>query len=109
VNGSATTRFNRIKLARSVLPARQRRHHRRHVVGCNRVLLHQTGLGAVLIGEQVWKTDSLDNVAIESKVIHYAPQLASYRFAVAKLLGLSASEISTFLIFVKAQKIVEVP
>ena len=56
-----------------------------------------------------WKTDSLDNVAIESKVIHYAPQLASYRFAVAKLLGLSASEISTFLIFVKAQKIVEVP
>jgi len=60
VNGSARTRFSRIKLAKSVLPARQRRHNRRHVVGCNRVLLHQTGLGPVLIGEQIWKTDSLE-------------------------------------------------
>ena len=56
-----------------------------------------------------WKTDSFDNVDIENKVRHYAPQLASYRFAVAKLLGISASDISTFLIFINAQEIVEIP
>jgi len=54
-----------------------------------------------------WKTDSFDSSDGKDKQKHYAPQLASYRFAVAKLLGLQSKEISTVLVFVRTQEIVE--
>ncbi|MAI67755.1 MAG: hypothetical protein CMJ26_07765 [Phycisphaerae bacterium] len=55
-----------------------------------------------------WKTDSVDSSEIESKKKHYAPQLASYRFAVSKLFGIPMGKISTSLVFVKKSKIVAV-
>lgn len=56
-----------------------------------------------------WKTDSFATEEIEEKKKHYAPQLASYRFAVSKLIGIPMDKISTVLVFVKAQNIVSMP
>jgi ATP-dependent helicase/nuclease subunit A len=53
-----------------------------------------------------WKTDSFDADELEAKIEHYAPQIASYRLAAAKLLGIEQAVVSTSLVFVKNQKVV---
>jgi len=53
-----------------------------------------------------WKTDSYDAEEQEMKKHFYAPQLASYKLAASKLLGIDADQISTTLVFVKTRDIV---
>ena len=55
-----------------------------------------------------WKTDTFDENERVEKIEHYAPQLASYRFAASKLLGLDPNQISTKLVFLKTKEIVEI-
>ena len=55
-----------------------------------------------------WKTDTFDENERVEKIEHYAPQLASYRFAASKLLGLDLNQISTKLVFLKTKEIVEI-
>ena len=50
-----------------------------------------------------YKTDDLpadDARAVDARVEHYRPQLAAYRRAAAKLLGLEPASVSTRLLFV---------
>ena len=59
------------------------------------------------VGAEVldFKTDAVDPddaQAVQEKAAYYAPQLAAYRRAVAKLLGLDESAVSTRLAFVEA-------
>ena len=55
-----------------------------------------------------WKTDAFDEDKRAGKIEHYAPQLASYRLAASKLLGLDKDQITTSLVFVKNQEIVQI-
>jgi ATP-dependent helicase/nuclease subunit A len=55
-----------------------------------------------------WKTDSFLEEEQEKTIRHYAPQLASYRHAASKLLGIEPALVSTNLVFVKKQEIVQI-
>ena len=55
-----------------------------------------------------WKTDSFDEDERELKIEHYAPQLASYRLATSKLLGIEPADVLTSLVFVKHQEIIQI-
>jgi ATP-dependent exoDNAse (exonuclease V) beta subunit len=55
-----------------------------------------------------WKTDSCSVDEREAKVEHYAPQLASYRLAASTLLGIKPACVTTSLVFVKNQEIVQI-
>ena len=54
-----------------------------------------------------WKTDAFDENERTQKIAHYEPQLASYRFAASKLLGLDPNLISTKLVLLHSGEIVE--
>jgi ATP-dependent exoDNAse (exonuclease V) beta subunit len=74
----------------------------------DRLVVYYDEEGNPIRGEVIdWKTDSFDASLREEKVEHYAPQLASYRLAASQLLGIDAREISTKLVFVKNQEIVQ--
>ena len=55
-----------------------------------------------------WKTDSFTDDEREKKIEHYAPQLASYRLAASRLLGIDPADVSTNLVFVKYREIVHI-
>jgi ATP-dependent exoDNAse (exonuclease V) beta subunit len=56
-----------------------------------------------------FKTDeAADEDALEEKAAGYAPQLALYRRAVAKLTGLMEAQISMQLLFLRALRLVKV-
>ncbi len=55
-----------------------------------------------------WKTDSFSDTTLDERINHYAPQLASYRIAVAGLLGIGANKIRTTLAFVSTGEVVDI-
>jgi ATP-dependent helicase/nuclease subunit A len=73
----------------------------------DRLVVHYNEAGHPIRAEVIdWKTDSYDAEEQEMKKHFYAPQLASYKLAASKLLGIDADQISTTLVFVKTRDIV---
>jgi ATP-dependent exoDNAse (exonuclease V) beta subunit len=56
-----------------------------------------------------WKTDSFDPHEKEEKIEQYAPQIATYQIAAAKLLGIDQEAVEAKLVFVKTREIVDMP
>ena len=52
-----------------------------------------------------WKTDKFEETAVSELVAKYAPQLASYRLAAAKLLGIGPESVESTLALVGGHKI----
>jgi ATP-dependent exoDNAse (exonuclease V) beta subunit len=52
-----------------------------------------------------WKTDKFEETAVSELVAKYAPQLASYRLAAAKLLGIGPESVEATLALVGGHKI----
>ncbi|MBC8202146.1 MAG: UvrD-helicase domain-containing protein [Planctomycetes bacterium] len=52
-----------------------------------------------------WKTDKIQDSSVSELIAHYAPQLASYRLAAAKLLGISVETVSADLVFLAENKV----
>jgi ATP-dependent exoDNAse (exonuclease V) beta subunit len=52
-----------------------------------------------------WKTDKIKDSSVSELVAHYAPQLASYRLAAAKLLGISVEAVSAALVLLGENKV----
>jgi hypothetical protein len=76
----------------------------------DRVVLEHDEKGRVVAAHLLdFKTDEAeDEEALQEKAAGYAPQLALYRRAVAKLTGLMESQISMRLLFLRAQRLVKV-
>jgi ATP-dependent exoDNAse (exonuclease V) beta subunit len=52
-----------------------------------------------------WKTDKIKDSSVSELVDNYAPQLASYRLAAAKLLGISVETVSAALVLIGENKV----
>ena len=76
----------------------------------DRVVLEHDEKGRVVAAHLLdFKTDeAADEDALEEKAAGYAPQLALYRRAVAKLTGLMEAQISMQLLFLRALRLVKV-
>jgi ATP-dependent exoDNAse (exonuclease V) beta subunit len=76
----------------------------------DRVVLERDADGQFVRGQILdFKTDEApDEAALQEKAAGYAPQLALYRRAVARLTGLAETQISTSLVFLRALKVVGV-
>ena len=76
----------------------------------DRVVLECDDDGRVVAGQLLdFKTDeAADEEALQEKAAGYAPQLALYRRAVAKLTGLMEVQIRMDLLFLRAQRLVRV-
>ena len=55
-----------------------------------------------------WKSDTFDKSDLKSKIENYAPQLATYRLAAAKLLDIGVDQVSACLAFTMAGHIEDV-
>lgn len=76
----------------------------------DRLVLERDAAGQFVRGQILdFKTDEApDDAALQEKAAGYAPQLALYRRAVARLTGLAEEQISCSLVFLRALKVVEV-
>lgn len=76
----------------------------------DRVVLERDAAGRFVRGQILdFKTDeTADDAALQEKAAGYAPQLALYRRAVARLTGLAETEIRTSLVFLRALRVVAV-
>jgi len=69
----------------------------------DRLVVHKDANGNVKRAEVIdWKSDVFEKETLQSKIAHYAPQLATYRLAAAKLLGIDVSNVSACLAFTMA-------
>ena len=67
----------------------------------DRLVVFKDSNGIALRAEIIdWKTDRFDQGELDAKVENYAPQLASYRLAASKLLGLDVNKVTARLAFV---------
>ena len=74
----------------------------------DRLVVYKDDAGSIIRAEVIdWKTDSIDSGELEHKIMHYAPQLSSYRLAASKLLGIDRDHITTKLVFISIQKVVD--
>jgi ATP-dependent helicase/nuclease subunit A len=55
-----------------------------------------------------WKSDTFDKNELQDKIENYAPQLATYRLAAAKLLGIDVDQVTACLAFTMAGHIEDV-
>ena len=55
-----------------------------------------------------WKTDSKERKPLEELIDMYAPQLATYRLAAAKLLGIDVSTVSATIALLSFGKVVDI-
>lgn len=76
----------------------------------DRVMLDRDATGKFLSARIIdFKTDrAADETALAEKVAGYAPQLALYRRAVARLTALPPDRVTSALLFVRTQQLVEV-
>jgi len=76
----------------------------------DRVVLERDAAGQFVRGQILdFKTDEApDDAALQEKAAGYAPQLALYRRAVARLTGLAEEQLSCSLVFLRALKVVAV-
>ena len=72
----------------------------------DRLVVQRSEEGEVVSAEIIdWKTDSLEEEELDEKIRHYAPQLASYKIAAARLLGIPVQNVTTKLAFVSTGEV----
>ncbi|MBT5365778.1 MAG: UvrD-helicase domain-containing protein [Phycisphaerae bacterium] len=75
----------------------------------DRLVVHSDEHGKVIRAEVIdWKSDVFENETIEQKIEHYAPQLATYRLAAAKLLNIHVEDVKAVLAFLIEEKIEDI-
>jgi len=75
----------------------------------DRLVVHQAEEGPPICADVIdWKTDVFDKADLEEKVAHYASQLATYRLAAAKLLGLEVESVKAILVFTKTGTVIDI-
>ena len=74
----------------------------------DRLVVYKDDSGSLVRAEVIdWKTDSIEPEKLESTIMHYAPQLSSYRLAAARLLGIDRECVTTKLVFVSNKKVID--
>ncbi|MDP7005796.1 MAG: UvrD-helicase domain-containing protein [Phycisphaerales bacterium] len=76
----------------------------------DRLVVHKDTSGNVVRAEVIdWKTDKLDDgKTVDDLVSNYAPQLASYRLAAARLLDIDISSVTAILALISEKKILDI-
>lgn len=75
----------------------------------DRLVVYKDTNGDVVRAEVIdWKSDTFKKNALQGKIENYAPQLATYRFAAAKLLGIDIDQVTACLAFTMAGHIEDV-
>ena len=75
----------------------------------DRLVVYKDENGSPLRAEVIdWKSDTFEKSELRGKIENYAPQLATYRLAAAKLLGIDVEQVSACLAFTMAAHIEDV-
>jgi ATP-dependent helicase/nuclease subunit A len=74
----------------------------------DRLVVYKDESGSIVRAEVIdWKTDKIEPEELENKIMHYAPQLSSYRLAAARLLGIDREYVTTKLVFISIKKVID--
>jgi ATP-dependent exoDNAse (exonuclease V) beta subunit len=76
----------------------------------DRLVVYKDSNGNVVRAEVIdWKTDKLESgKTVDDLVSNYAPQLASYRLAAARLLDIDISSVTAILALISEKKILDI-
>ena len=75
----------------------------------DRLVVYKDASGNVIGAEVIdWKSDVFNQDQLQTKIAHYAPQLASYRLAAAKLLNINIDKVKAVLAFLMTGQIEDI-